>query len=255
MTDYQVERTALIDADVIAYTCAAWAHGSMADQLELTERVEAMLDDWTRRAFCTKRLICFSCPREDNFRKDAYPLYKSHRTVDPPAMLPLAREVSAEAGPVVRRNRIEADDILGILATNDSVDNPVMVTVDKDLRQIPGWHFNPNKEDFPVRTTEVEADWVFYQQWLTGDSTDGFGGIKGIGPAKATKILNGGEDWLMEVLRAYRDAGYTADQAIAQARCARILRAGDWDSEKQAPIPWTPPQDAVDAVWEDGRDG
>jgi DNA polymerase-1 len=247
MTDYIVKRTALIDADFIAYQLAAWAHGNQADSLEMTERIEETFNDWMTRACCTSFLICFSCPREEGFRRDHYPLYKAHRTTEPPAMLPRAREVLAAYGRVVTIPRLEADDVMGILATNGKIDNPVIVTVDKDLRGVPGWHFNPNKEDFPVYVTEEQADRTFYSQVLTGDATDGFGGIKGVGPKKADRILDAEGEWPALVLAAYEAADMTLEEATAQARCARILRASDFDPESRAAIPWSFPQATEEA--------
>jgi DNA polymerase-1 len=247
MTDYNVNRTALIDGDFIAYQLAAWAHANQADQFEMARRIEEMFEDWMRRSCCTGSLVAFSCSRDDNFRRDHYPLYKTNRTSEPPAMLNAAKAIVADQSRPVYIDRLEADDILGILATNGKIENPVIITVDKDLRQIPGWHFNPDKEDFPVRVSEVEADYVFYTQWLTGDSTDGFGGIKGCGPKKAAKLLNTDyaeglsheENWCALAMDAYMEAGMTQEQALAQARCARILRASDFDSERREPLPWT----------------
>jgi DNA polymerase-1 len=252
MTDYNVNRTALIDGDFIAYQLAAWAHANQADQFEMARRIEEMFEDWMRRSCCTGSLVAFSCSRDDNFRRDHYPLYKTNRTSEPPAMLNAAKAIVADQSRPVYIDRLEADDILGILATNGKIENPVIITVDKDLRQIPGWHFNPDKEDFPVRVSELEADYVFYTQWLTGDSTDGFGGIKGCGPKKAVKILNGtaanetgvpleaDEEWCALAMLAYADAGMAGEAALAQARCARILRASDFDSESRTPIAWEP---------------
>lgn len=246
--EYNVNRTALIDGDFIAYQLAAWAHANQADQFEMSRRIEEMFEDWMRRACCTGSLVAFSCSRDDNFRRDHYPLYKTNRTSEPPAMLAAAKAIVADQSRPVTIPRLEADDVMGILATNGKIENPVIITVDKDLRQIPGWHFNPDKEDFPVRVSEVEADYVFFTQWLTGDPTDGFKGIPGCGPKKAAKILNGtgdegvrgGHYWIDACLTAYEEAGISLDDALAQARCARILRASDFDAETRTPIAWSP---------------
>ena len=271
--ELHVNRTALIDADYLAYEAAAWAHSYQADAHDLTERVQGTLAEWQQRAFCSHAIATFSCARADNFRKDAYPLYKAHRTGDPPAMLGIAQQAIKDTLRSVTIDRLEADDIMGIIATNGKIENPVIVSVDKDMRQIPGWHLNPHKEDFPVFISVLDADYLFFQQWLTGDSTDGYGGIKGVGPAKAMKLLNaalseyevGVDEGMalvqpgpvllqMAVMYAYRDAGLSRDTCIAQARCARILRASDWDAEAKAIIPWEPDPSTGD-LWNTSKDG
>ena len=248
-TDFFTPRTALIDGDIIAYRAAAWAHGNQGDLHDVVERVEAEAAEWQARAFCNKAFITLSCSRDDNFRRDHYPLYKNHRTGDPPAMLNEAKRAIRKLATTITIPRLEADDIMGVLATGTKVVNPVIVTIDKDLRQVPGWHFNPDKEDFPVHVSERAADEFFLLQWLTGDATDGFGGIKGVGPAKAAKLLAAADplDLHGAVLEAYAEKGYTEEEAIAQARCARILRASDFDGEARVAIPWTPDNNRVES--------
>lgn len=239
---YHTERTALIDADYLAYHTAAAAHSHQMDQLEMHEKMMTELEQWMTAACAPKAILVFSCSRDDNFRRDHYPLYKTNRTATPPALLGEAHKLLQNSRfPTLSRPRIEADDVIGILMTNGAITNPVCISRDKDLRQIPGWHLNPYVEDFPVRVTNDEADRLFYQQWLTGDSTDGFGGIKGMGPKRAVGLLEGLQphEWEKACCEAYFNAGMTWDEAMAQARCARILRAGDWDPYGKAPRPWT----------------
>ncbi len=247
---FHAERTALIDADHLAYQQAAAAHSNQNDAHEMNDRIQELLEAYTTLACCTKFITVFSCDRADNFRREVYAPYKTNRTAEPPAMLEAAQQLLAGAGPTISRPGIEADDIMGILATNGKVTNPVIVSVDKDMRSIPGWHFNPNKDDFPVQVSELQADHNFHMQWLTGDPTDGYPGIKGVGPAKALKILNRADDWSQAVLEAYRDADKSLEEALQQARCARILRNEDWDDEAKRPILWTPPIADPAEIWE-----
>ena len=44
-------------------------------------------------------------------------------------------------------------------------------------------------------------------------------------------------------LAEYKRAKLDEEEAITQARLARILRASDWDSENKKPILWQPPQE------------
>jgi len=79
----------------------------------------------------------------------------------------------------------EADDAVGIASTEG---NYWIVHVDKDLDQLPGWHYNPVKDE-EYYVTEFEGLYSFYKQILTGDRVDNIEGIRGIGPVKADKIL------------------------------------------------------------------
>ena len=76
-------------------------------------------------------------------------------------------------------------------------------------------------------------------QTLTGDVTDGYAGLKGVGPKSAEKILGARPTW-DAVVAAYQKQELTEDYALTQARLARILRSSDWDDEKQSVILWEP---------------
>jgi len=244
VSEYHVIRTALIDADYLAHEAAAWAHATQADAFDLMERVQATVKGWAAQACCRFWVVLYSDSRENNFRRDHYPLYKAHRTGDPPAMLEIARQCIRDmSARTYTAPRLEADDLMGIMGTNGRIENPVLVTRDKDLRQIPGWHLNPYAEDFPVYVSRREADLNFCAQWLQGDAVDGFPGIKGVGPKRARKIIGDPDSLRIAYQRcteAYEESGKSRDQCLAQARCARILRACDWDPDARVAVPWTP---------------
>lgn len=65
----------------------------------------------------------------------------------------------------------------------------IIASIDKDLKQVPGWHFDIVKEKL-VHVDELEAARNFYSQMLQGDRTDNISGIRGIGPVKADKTVN-----------------------------------------------------------------
>lgn len=84
---------------------------------------------------------------------------------------------------------MEADDALAIQAT-ELGDKAVIVTIDKDLDQVAGWHYNFVKGDF-YYVTEPEGVRSFYSQILTGDRVDNIIGLPGIGPKRSSKLLAG----------------------------------------------------------------
>jgi hypothetical protein len=83
----------------------------------------------------------------------------------------------------------ESDDQMAILQTRDAAEGfrSVIVSVDKDMLQVPGWHLNPNKG---FKRISKRAGLVrLYSQCITGDSTDNIGGAYKFGPAKALPII------------------------------------------------------------------
>ena len=87
---------------------------------------------------------------------------------------------------------MEADDLVAIWASEARAneDAYVVVGIDKDLKQIPGNHYNFVKKEH-VFIDDDQAHLLLMTQCLTGDNSDNIPGIKGIGPKKAEKILAG----------------------------------------------------------------
>jgi DNA polymerase-1 len=140
---------------------------------------------------------------------------------------------------------LEADDVMGILATKPGSQQRIIVSQDKDMKTIPATIWDG--QDL-VTYTETEADYWHLHQTLTGDATDGYKGCPGVGPKKAEKILSR-EDvdnhmlymplWHW-VVKTYEKADLTEEHALTQARLARILRWSDWDANKKEPKLWAP---------------
>lgn len=77
---------------------------------------------------------------------------------------------------------LEADDLLGLNQT----DNTCIVSTDKDLDVVPGWHYNWDKGDM-YKMNELDSDRCFFKQLLTGDSTDNILGLFNVG-VKSTYV-------------------------------------------------------------------
>lgn len=129
---------------------------------------------------------------------------------------------------------MEVDDRCGIEQWKHSNRSTCIVTIDKDLDMIPGWHYNYVK-GIMYDVSLAEANKNFFTQILTGDSTDnilGCGKMEevtfktgkkagqsriqrvGVGPAEAEKILDGKDTWVDQyqtVLQEYKNRGL--DQA------------------------------------------
>lgn len=250
--------TAFIDADIVAFRAAAGASGSFdfgdgekavsSDPEKAIASALETVQSWMSLSKCKDVLCCFSGVH--NFRKLILPSYKSHRKGGKPPDYWAVVEAVTERFPTRVVDGLEADDVMGILATTERwLGESVVVTLDKDLRTVPGVHFNPLKDTRPVRVTEAEADYWWLTQTLTGDSTDGYKGIPRCGPAKALKILGAALRWPTgtcaaalwpRVLQAYRQASLTEADALQQARVARILRRCDYQQETRSILLWHP---------------
>jgi 5'-3' exonuclease len=66
----------------------------------------------------------------------------------------------------------------------------VICSVDKDLLQVPGHHYNFVKDEYRI-VNDVQGNLSFYSQLLTGDDSDGIIGLRGVGPKTALKLLKG----------------------------------------------------------------
>ncbi len=237
-------RTALIDGDVVAYRSAfiGMNEGMMED--EACDTAAWLTEEWTKSAQCQDSVM-FLSPRS-TFRHDLADTYKAHRKKrDKPAWLSEVRAFLAERFDSITQPNIEADDSLGIYQTARDDDSTVIVTVDKDLLQIPGRMYNPVK-DTHHETTAEEGHHLFLTQWLTGDSVDGYPGLRGIGPKKAAALLAESEDPITDILALYEDKGVEWEECRTQAQFAMILTNERWDDDKQEPILWSPPQYAGD---------
>ena len=196
------------------------------------QKLNALLD----RANINEYVLALS--GDANFRQELYPQYKAPRksTRKPLGFKDFKAWVISEFEPAMKPN-IEADDVIGILATKPGTDY-VIWSIDKDLKQIPGKHLDGDKIKL---ITKEEGDRMHLYQTLIGDTTDNYPGCPGIGPAKANKLLDGfwKEPWA-EVVQAFDAAGLTYEDALTQARLARILQFPNWNSDTQSIIHWEP---------------
>lgn len=252
-------RTLLIDGDIDAYQIASkcettidWGDGVESKSAD-AESAKAQIDDRYKKLKkllgADRMIVCLS--NSQNFRKELLPSYKANRkNVIKPALLHELRKYMAESYEVFERPGLEADDVMGILSTvgdNKLIQGErIIVSIDKDLKTVPGLLFNPNHFDRgTVEISVEEADYEHMKQTLTGDPTDGYKGCPGMGKARVIKALTKtSEDqslWDL-VVRQYEAKGLTEAHALVQAQVARICRAEDYDFTNKRPIPWQAPR-------------
>jgi DNA polymerase-1 len=187
--------------------------------------------------------LCFSGTyTTPNFRLAIDPSYKASRQgARKPLCYADLRETIDELYTTQTFPGLEADDVMGIMATQPKADC-IIASQDKDMKTIPTkiW----SGVGAAVTITEAEADYWHMFQTLTGDAVDGFKGCPGMGPVGAQKLLGtyAGEPELIwrAVVDAYMKKNLTEEDALRNARLARILRWDDWDRKNKQPILWSP---------------
>ncbi len=239
---------AYLDGDILIYKAAFWADSENPDLIP--DKVERDIKRWLPEGV-DKYIITLSCSRKENFRRSIWPNYKLFRDdLYRPEYLDEVREHIIETYDCLAFDTIEADDIMGIYASSN---RGIAVTIDKDLKGVRGWHFNPDKDKEPRYISPDEAERFFCEQWLTGDSTDGIPGLWRIGPKKAQKFLKEWEeeglDWHEEIMKIYTEEKYhpkdtcgldSKTLAIVMGQCVRILSNENFNLKTKKLTLWNP---------------
>ena len=126
---------------------------------------------------------------DNNFRYEIFPDYKANRRDQPkPRHLEPIRESLVTNWGATICDGYEADDALGMESNPQT--GIIICSIDKDLLQLPGRHYNFVKREFK----EVDAFGgavQFYTQLLVGDTVDNIRGCPGIGKVKAERAFIG----------------------------------------------------------------
>jgi len=198
----------LVDGDIITYRCGFSCEDKSLK--EAYDNVDELMDYiLTECSFYNQTgdyevyLTGKGVPNyRDRIAKSA--VYKGNRNQPKPKHLTDLRDYLVEKYDAKVSMGEEADDLIGIEATKIG---PfcVIASVDKDMLQIPAYHFNFNRNEWTV-VDAVSGIRFFYKQILTGDAADNIKGLYRVGPKKADKILGDAatEDDLWEcVVKAY----------------------------------------------------
>jgi len=234
----------LIDADFIVYKCCAaaeteidWGEDVILVTSRFSEAYKAVTKELQRIALSfgdfSEAILFFS--HHKNFRKKIYPEYKGHRNRKKPCGYKKVIAALQEDYGTIIMPELEADDSMGIYATQHP--GNIIVSPDKDMRQIPGRLY-----DFKETTliNEEEGRNWHYIQTLAGDQTDGYSGVPGIGVKRAVAIFEkDGYTW-ETIKNTFAAKDLEEDVALMNARLAKILTIGDYDFDSASPILWTP---------------
>ena len=234
----------LIDADYIVYKSCAAAEDEIdfgEDLIVVTSKFSDAMNNVRRelmkirQEFLNPEMILFFSDSR-NFRKTLYPDYKGHRNRKKPCGYKRVINALKLSYEVIVMDELEADDALGIYATA----NPgnCIVSPDKDLRQIPGLLYDLKNETINI-TPEEGHQW-HYIQTLAGDQTDGYAGVPGYGIKTSAKLFEEQGYYWETVVDAFKSKNMTHDDALLNARLAKILQANDYDFINKRFIAWCP---------------
>lgn len=258
-------RVALIDGDMLPYVVGftikelvyvrakSRVSSGQVSSIEETpeckdacDRINSLLNSWVRQAKCDAAKV-YLTDSPKNFRINlafSHP-YKGGRSADkPPFFYEMRAHLKAVHGAIVSDGD-EADDLMSIeqwkshnaflseagesavigSLMHREFGDTVIVSADKDLMIVPGWHLTPGKEQ--------ELKWVdqlgwldlrrdskggikdlkgaglkfFYAQMVIGDTVDNYKGIPGKGAGFAYDLLDSckeEKELFMAVLGAYQ---------------------------------------------------
>ena len=243
--------TLLIDADWLIYnSCCAceedtrwneWQHQLTSDVRDCLSLIENRLDVYKNIAENKHDIVmCFTS--YPTFRHEIFPDYKINRIGKrkPLALKHTINKVKERYECITYPN-LEGDDVLGLLATNGRYDNPIIVSVDKDMRTIPCKLLATEEIE---HITEKKANRHWFEMSMAGDAGDGILGIKGMGMVTASKTLADTPDTVEalwdKVSKTYTKKGHTLADAILNARLTRILREGDYNYQTGEVNLWKP---------------
>ena len=243
----------LIDGDIYIYKISAacekvinWDDDNYVVCASLSEAKVAFINtmDELFNKFETKEYT-IALSHYKNFRKEINPQYKANRKDRKPPIVykPLRQWVEQEYN-IFCREYLEGDDILGILATSKVIirnTNKIIVSLGKDMKTVPCKYHN-NRSDESIIVSEQEANYNHMLQTLTGDNADNYKGLAGCGLKTAEKIISKDmtyKQMWQAVVEAYIKKGSSEQEALLNARMARILRNYDYDYEKKKPILWS----------------
>lgn len=234
----------LFDGDMFVYRACASAETEInwggdlwtlhSDAAEVKEHIDSMILSITdvvlnhlKYEGAYEIVMCFS--DKDNFRKHLLPTYKQNRADKrkPLAYYSVVNWVK-ENFTTQQFPRLEADDVIGILATQPNT-KAVIISGDKDMKSIPAIFYDFIHGEFHDVSLEEANYWHLYQT-LVGDVADNYKGCPKVGAVSATKLLAQSPTW-ETVVSAFEKAGLTEDDALVQARVAYILRAENYKDD------------------------
>ena len=197
----------IVDGDILVYRCgfACKDDEPLENALHSVKLyIQGILDQFpdheTFQVYLTGK---------DNFRYKVATIkeYKGNRKDTPkPKYYNEIREYMEKVWKAEVIHGMEADDAMAMSQWGCPDRSTVIASIDKDLKMIPGFHFNFVKQELTDISLK-EANRMLFWQMLVGDTSDNIPGINKVGPKTADKMLpmDGDEaSWKRTVIEEYK---------------------------------------------------
>ena len=197
-----------------------YKYQEVIDEDQMYEYADSMIDHFCDDLGTTD--IELYIGGKGNFRNELYPEYK-HKRKDmfQPLLKDEIHSYLVGVYGAIEAHGMEADDAVAI-RYNEDPDNHILCSNDKDLDQVPGYHYcTKNRNSYFV--DPEAAQFLLYKQIISGDATDNIPGARGYGPKKAEKALEGLETE-KEMWEKALDIHGSWEQANLTAQLVYILR-------------------------------
>ncbi|PWI33046.1 DNA polymerase I [Vibrio albus] len=184
------------------------------------------------RQFPADRMAVIFDAKGKTFRDDLYPEYKAHRPPMPDDLRcqiePLHNVIRAMGIPLICTPGVEADDVIGTLATQASAAGiPVLIsTGDKDMAQLVDDNVTlintmtnvVMDREGVVEKFGIPPELIIDYLALMGDKVDNIPGVPGVGDKTATALLQGigGIDKLYANLDDIAPLGFRGSKTMAK---------------------------------------
>ena len=181
------EMVVLIDADSLMYFSS---YGSEEDQIlsetKLSEKIYDILNV-IENTYKIEKYYVF-VKGKDNFRYKIYPGYKGRRPEKHP-IIDVLNQYLVDSFGAIESHYAESDDYAYTYSQlPEYKGRTIICSVDKDMLQIPGVHYDYQKNRYHV-IDEHMGNYNLAIQMIMGDAADGVKGLKGYGIKKAQKLI------------------------------------------------------------------
>ena len=207
---------AIIDLDSAIYKCSAVHNDDEEQGLEFSiDTLRHFVQDNIVNPLAAKNYL-FVTTGDDNFRYEVAVTkpYKGQRSGEKPIHHAGLLAWAKQEYNCFTYEGVEADDVV-VAVHHKYQGSSILVGIDKDNLQSPGWHYNYSKQEarflFPI-----DAQYSLAYQMLTGDAGDNITGIMRVGDKGARNQLSQYECPFDAVWAMYKEKGlsweYYAEQ-------------------------------------------